>query len=149
MTLQFNECAFSNGLSYEEFRKLSLTNISQELEHYSKDTYIVDGLLYKMKNGQRFVARVFFKKQPNGSFILSQLRLGASCGDHVTIFPRKEDQDLRFNKHLEIMESLLGEPSELTEQSFLYQFEDGYVKCDKIESGSEKYTDGYLNFYFN
>ena len=149
MTLQFNECAFSNGLSYEKFRKLSLTNISQELEKYTDDTYIVDGLLYKMKNGSRFVARIFFKKHSDGSFILSQLRLGASCGDHVTIFPRKEDQDIRFNKHLEIMESLLGEPSELTEDFFVYQFEDRRVECKKIVNGSEKYTDGYLNFYFD
>lgn len=66
-----------------------------------------------------------------------------------TMIPRRRDQDARYYGHKELLESLLGKPTEETDECVKYQRDGGYIICRQFLSGPKMYSGGYIEMFFN
>ena len=157
MKLSFNEFNIWTGMTLEDFLVQKQDYPVESIINNGPDLKMIDGILCQKqcRNAineplhKRFLIRLYFKNH-DGRYRLSHLRfLDTGIVTWNTIFPRAEDQDARYIGHLELMREWYGEPDILNENEFSYKLDGATIKCNRILDGKAKFTDGYVNYYFD
>ena len=154
MKIKLGRVTLHTGMLFSEFQNEFQNAFHLSNPYEVNETTIATAFIntYYEQDGKKYrgYAEMYFSRLPNGDGVLDRIR--GSYNEiryNITMIPRRRDQDTRYYGHKELLESLLGKPTEETNEYVKYQRDGGYIICRQFLSGPKMYSGGYIEMFFN